>query len=183
MKIPWRYPLIELVVATGMLILFSRSGATGEFILKAAVFLLMTLISLIDWDFQLIPNRVLVVGGIFGIALKGLVNLPALPESIVSAFLSFGVIFSLRFLANLLLRRDSLGMGDVKLAFLLGLFLGFRLFLVAFWAASILGAIYGLTRRKSHRSDPLPFGSFLALTSILAFTFDEESLRVLSLWS
>jgi prepilin signal peptidase PulO-like enzyme (type II secretory pathway) len=182
MRIPWRYPIFEVVVASGILILFHLDGASVEFLLRAVFFLMMSLVFVIDWEFQIIPNRVLAASSIIGVTLKGVVDVGSLPESILSAFLCFGVVISVRYLANMSLKRESLGMGDVKLAWLLGLFLGFKLFLVAFWVASGLGAVYGLARRAETRSDPLPFGSFIAFASVSVFTFDQAILRVLSIW-
>jgi prepilin signal peptidase PulO-like enzyme (type II secretory pathway) len=66
----------------------------------------------------------------------------------------------------------SLGMGDAKLGFLLGLALGWKTFgatLIAF-AGLLLAALYILgTRGVSARKDAIPFGPFLALGGILAF--------------
>jgi len=181
-NIPWRYPLIEVFVPMSILVLFELFGPTVEFIFRTMVFLFMTVICLIDWEFQIIPNSILVVGGVIGVTLLGLLDLRALLESIFSAFLCFGIVLSIRALANLAFKRESLGLGDVKLAFLLGLFLGFKLFLVAFWIASVFGAIYGLIGGRLHRSEPLPFGSFLALASMLVLTFDQAVVRVLAEW-
>ena len=180
--IPWRYPLFEIVVAAALVILFLLFIASSDFLLKSCFFLLLFLIGVIDWDFQVIPNMVLVAGSLIGVTLKCVVDLPSLPGSIIAAFLSFGIALSVRVLANLVLRREGLGMGDVKLAWLLGLFLGIKLFLVTFWAASLLGATYGLLRSREFRSDPLPFGSFLAVSGVLTFTFDETVLNMFSVW-
>lgn len=181
-SIPWRYPLTEIVAAGGTVVFFQLFGVTWDLLLKEALFLIMFLVCLIDWEFQIIPNMILVSAAIIGIFLKAIIDLTLLPEALTSAFECFVVVLSVRFLAGLALKRESLGMGDVKLAGLLGLFLGLNLFLVAFWGAAVLGALYGLTRRLGSRSEPLPLGSFLAVTSVLVFTFDREIHALITAW-
>ena len=72
-------------------------------------------------------------------------------------------------------------MGDVKLSGLIGFFVGFDCFLVALWLAAILGAAYGIMRIAMHASTAshkLPFGSFLAVTSVLVMFF-QNTIRVI----
>ena len=60
--ISWRYPIVELVVAIVAVFLFFRYGFTLELLQIAIYFLLMIIIVLIDWEYLIIPNNLILVG-------------------------------------------------------------------------------------------------------------------------
>ena len=177
-KISWRYPISELFAAAALVLLYLKLGASTGFVLSASFILVMAVVAVVDWEFFIIPNRVLIVGGALGLALKGLFDISILTESLVSAFLAIVVAFSLRLVANALFRRQSLGMGDVKLAALVGFFLGVKLFFITFWIAAIFGLIYGITKAKQSRFVPL--GSMMGASSYLVLLFHDSMLALFS---
>lgn len=92
--------------------------------------------------------------------------------AVLGALVGFLIFFALYFLANLMYGGDRipLGMGDVKLAMLLGAMLGFhRIFFCLFWGivlGGVITLILLLTRRVS-RGAALPYGQYLALSGII----------------
>jgi len=89
----------------------------------------------------------------------------------VGAFLFF-------FLLYLITRGRGMGFGDVKLVFLLGLFLGWPKIIVMFYFAFLTGAALGciliLWGKKKLRGETLPFGPFLVLGTFVAAFFGES---------
>jgi leader peptidase (prepilin peptidase)/N-methyltransferase len=81
-------------------------------------------------------------------------------------FVTIAVVF------KVLTKKDSLGGGDVKLVFLLGLFLGFPGIVISLYIAFLTGALIGiiliLWRKKSFQKATLPFGPFLILGTIIS---------------
>ncbi len=159
-----RPPLVE--VATGLLCALTvlRSGLSWElpaFLLLAVVGVLLTVV---DLQHRLLPNRVVLPALAAGTAL---LLLPALADgawdALLRAVLGAAALFAV-YLALALVSPGGLGMGDVKLAALLGLYLGWL-----GWAAVVLGALAGFvvqagialallaTRRIGLRGE-LPFG-------------------------
>jgi prepilin signal peptidase PulO-like enzyme (type II secretory pathway) len=90
----------------------------------------------------------------------------------VLAFLFFLVIaLGFKFVRG----KDGMGGGDIKLAFVLGLFLGFPNIILALYLAFLTGAIVGiiliLWKKKNLRNTSLPFGPFLILGALICLFF------------
>jgi leader peptidase (prepilin peptidase) / N-methyltransferase len=148
---------------------FAQFGLTGHALLGAVLCPTLLLLAAIDWKHRLLPNAIilpasLAIGLIVAASAPGdfLTHLAA-GAALGGFFFLFGTIFA-----------GSLGMGDAKLGFLLGLALGSKTLgamLISF-AALLVAALYVLaTRGASARKDALPFGPFLALGGILTFFF------------
>lgn len=167
--VPTGTPLI-LVVATSFVLFvacFIEFGLHGRAFVGAVLCPALVLLAAIDAKHKLLPNAIilpttLVVGLIVAASAPGsfLTHL-AYGAGLGGFFFVFGLIFA-----------GSLGMGDAKLGFLLGLALGSKTVgaaLIAF-AGLLVAALYILaTRGTSARKDAIPFGPFLALGGIVAF--------------
>lgn len=133
---------------------------------------LATIIAVIYYDIKylIIPNKL-----IFLLILIGFIGLLIHPKSIwyhaVGILVGFGLFFFLY-----LLFPKGIGFGDVKLAGAIGLFLGFKLTILAILLSFFSGAIVGLfliALGKKTMKDPIPFGPFLALGAIVSLFFGE----------
>ena len=169
-----RTPVLEVVSAAAFALVGLRFGWSAE--LPAWVWFLAVglLLGVIDLRTKLLPNRVL-VPGIAGTAL--LLTLAAAVDGDWPALLRAGVAAGLCFavlLVMALIAPAGLGMGDVKLAALLGLVLGWL-----GWDAVLLGLFLGfvvqavaglvlLASRKAGRSTELPFGPALLAGALVA---------------
>jgi leader peptidase (prepilin peptidase)/N-methyltransferase len=112
--ISWRYPLVE--AATGILcaLVVVAKGADQDAILGIVLVLLLVPITLIDFDTQIIPNKITYPGVVVGIAIVALTDLDSLPENLIAAFAAGGFFFIAWFL-----KPGGMGLGDV-----VGLFAG-----------------------------------------------------------
>jgi prepilin signal peptidase PulO-like enzyme (type II secretory pathway) len=146
---------------------FSTFGFTGYALLGAVFCPTLILLAAIDAKHKLLPNAIifpasLAIGLIVAASSPGdfLAHLAA-GAALGAFFFLFGTIFS-----------GSLGMGDAKLGFMIGLALAEKTLgatLVAFFGL-LVAALYVLaTRGASARKDAIPFGPFLALGGILAY--------------
>jgi leader peptidase (prepilin peptidase) / N-methyltransferase len=162
--IPWRYPLVELVTAllVGACVLafgFTAQAAVAAFFCAALV-----AVSVVDLERRLVPNRIVLPAA--AIVLVAQTLLFPSPEWALAAF---GAALFL-FLAALAYPA-GMGMGDVKLALLLGAMLG-RTVPVAMMGgmiAALVPSVVLLVRHGSAaRKMGIPFGSFLALGGIVA---------------
>jgi leader peptidase (prepilin peptidase)/N-methyltransferase len=123
-------------------------------------------ISLIDFDRRVIPNKITLPAAIVALAV-GLVLAPSrVPEQLIAgaAAAGFLLVFALAY-------PKGMGIGDVKLAGVLGLFLGRSVavaLLVGVLAAAIVGAaIMAQLGVKQGRKTAVPFGPFLALGGVV----------------
>jgi leader peptidase (prepilin peptidase)/N-methyltransferase len=146
---------------------FARYGLHGRAFVGAVFCPTLILLAAIDLKHKLLPNAIilpasLAVGLIVAASTPGdfLAHLAA-GAALGGFFFLFGALFA-----------GSLGMGDAKLGFLIGLALGAKTLgaaLIAF-AGLLVAALYILASRgASARKDTIPFGPFLALGGILAF--------------
>lgn len=132
-------------------------------------------LTLTDLDQKLIPNRILFPGTVVGAVL---LTAGALIESgpVLRAFAG-GAIYFLVLLVVALAARGAFGFGDVKLAFLLGLFTAYRSWetlIVAVFAAFLLGGLVSLVIivfRLKDRKDSIPFGPYLVAGAYLAIAW------------
>ena len=174
-----RRPLADLLPTGGLRVLvvvaalasvvasFAHFGFTGYALLGAVFCPTLVLLAAIDVRHKLLPNMIilpacLAVGLIVAASAPGsFVWHLAAAAALGGFFFAFAAIFP-----------GSLGMGDAKLGFLIGLALGSKTLgatLIAF-AGLLVAALYVLfARGASARKDSIPFGPFLALGGILAF--------------
>ncbi len=158
------------VVVTGVALFaasFASFGLSGKALLGAVFCPTLVLLAAIDAKHKLLPNAIILPASL-AVGLIVAVSTPdaflwhlAAGAALGGFFFLFGTIFA-----------GSLGMGDAKLGFLIGLALGAQTFgaaLIAF-AGLLVAALYILaTRGVSARKEAIPFGPFLALGGIVAF--------------
>ncbi|HTY21537.1 MAG TPA: prepilin peptidase [Desulfomonilaceae bacterium] len=180
--ISWGYPIVELVSSIGTVWLFMGFGLTIGFLVHWVFFLLMLLVCQIDSEFLIIPNTVLLCSLGMGIVFFALCPSYSLPEALLSSIISFAVLLSIRAVAGYLWGHECLGMGDVKLAGVLGFFLGLKLLLLTLWVGAVAGALYGLLRGREFRYSPLPFGSFLTVAAVPLYSWEQPVQRLISQW-
>ena len=176
--IPAGYPLVELANAALWVLAGARFGASWEVVPFALLFSVLLALSVIDLELYILPNAIT-----YPAAVVSLLVIPPLallatetPRNHIVGALIGGVSYAGGLAVTLLLwelltKREGMGMGDVKLAVTLGLWLGYLhpiLVLYALIAASVVGLVVGVgilvVRRQSR---PYPFGPWLALGTIL----------------
>ncbi|MCB0970273.1 MAG: prepilin peptidase, partial [Acidimicrobiales bacterium] len=188
--IPSGYPLVELTSAILWVVAAWRfdDAPIPVAVAFAALFSVLLALSVIDLELYILPNRItypsiLVSGVVLPILSIAYAEEPG--AAILWAYvggLLFGGILLLTLLAwSVIMRKDGMGMGDVKLAILLGMWLGWLhpvLPLHALIASSLFGVIVGagvaIVRRASQ---PYPFGPWLALGTIVVIVFSGPILR------
>ena len=161
-----------LVSAVLFLLSFYYLGFSAHFFKYVVIFNLLLLVSFIDLEVGLIPNRfvliILIWVLLWQLFYPGLSPLSALLGFIVGAGLFFIIV---------LLSRGGMGGGDVKLMAVLGLAAGWPDVLIVMVLAFVLGAVTGaglLISRKKTRRDALAFAPFLMLAFILVSFWGRE---------
>jgi leader peptidase (prepilin peptidase) / N-methyltransferase len=172
-RISPRYPLTELVLgalyAAVVLILW---GDAGEIALGLVFVTTLVAITLTDLERRIIPNRILAVAAILGAAIAAVTDPGSLPERAAAAAAAGGLLF-----LTALAYPRGMGLGDVKLAATMGLFLG-REVATAILIALLAGSMVGLALIARHgagaRKRAIPFGPFLALGGVVGLLAGDE---------
>lgn len=175
-KIGARYPLIELACGALCVAFALRFGITPP--LAALMMLAPAIVAIIaiDLEHYIIPdalNITLAVTGVlaFALAAPGAPDVSAYftahaPQMAIGAAIYGGVAWGLRAAFGWLMKREPLGLGDVKFFAAAGLWLGFELFPAFLMLSGIGGIVLGLIWRVATGSREFPFGPAL----VLAFT-------------
>jgi leader peptidase (prepilin peptidase)/N-methyltransferase len=130
----------------------------------------------IDVEHRLLPNRIVYPLAVFGIVATLLPGRGLLLEHLAA-----GVGAFLFLLVPAIAHPDGMGMGDVKLAGAMGLYLGVAVvpaLLVAFVSGTLAGAAIVLRNGVAARKRTLPFGAFLALGGLTGVAAGPELIRL-----
>jgi leader peptidase (prepilin peptidase)/N-methyltransferase len=163
-----RYPVVELVTGALYASVVASQDHGARIVLGLLLVTALVPITLIDLDHRIIPNRITGPAALAGLVAIAALDTDFLPEAVIAAVAGGGFFF----VAAVLYPR-GMGMGDVKLAGMLGVYLG-RAVAPAIFIALIAGVAVGaaIIARKGAaegRKTAVPFGPFLALGGIVAF--------------
>lgn len=169
-----RYIIIEILTGLLFLFLLKFCGLNRELFIWLFFFSLLLIISVIDIETFFVLDRVTYPGIIVGAVLSFLVWKPI--EHIIGMLLGGGIIFLLVKLSPKLLGKEGMGEGDIEVAMLIGIFLGWKLMLSTLLISSIFGVVIGggillLTRRiGSH----IPYVPYLAAGGFISWVFSQR---------
>jgi leader peptidase (prepilin peptidase) / N-methyltransferase len=162
--IPLRYPAVELVTALLLAGSVWKFGLGGSAAVASFFCLALVAVSATDLEHRIIPNRIVVPAGVIVLAANTALH-PG-PQWAIGAFGASGFL-----LVAALAYPGGMGMGDVKLAFLMGAALGKTVpvaLFVGMIAAMIPGIVLLVRHGRAARKMGVPFGPFLALGSVVA---------------
>ena len=171
-KLSWWYPLIEII--TGLFYLFSYLyfGLSYDFFISLVISSVLVITCITDFNYLIILDEPLIVGSILIIIIKflqgGIIDTLI---AILSGLLLFFFMLLVKILGDKAFKRESLGGGDIKLSFFIGLSLGYKLAFVNLVLASLLTlpiAFYYLVKYKDRE---VPFGPFLIISNFIIFVF------------
>jgi leader peptidase (prepilin peptidase) / N-methyltransferase len=165
-RISVRYPVVEAVTALLFVAVLAVEGVDADALPGLALLLVLVPTTLIDLEYRIIPNALMAVGAALGLALVAVTDPSHLAEHLIAAAGAGGFFFVVD-----LAYPGGMGMGDVKLAAVLGLYLGASVIpavVVALLAGTLVGVVI-IARKglKAGRKTAIPFGPFLAVGGIV----------------
>jgi len=189
-KLSIQYPLIELVIGVGFVYLYQWFGISGmsvSFIAAAVLFFASVGIFVVDLKTECIPEVFIYLGFVSAITLLYPFVIPCLIGSyatctmllhtyLIPASIGAGFFFLLWFFS----KGRAMGDGDIYVAGIIGLALGYPKLIIAYYVAFLTGSIVGviliLVRKKGMKSH-IPFGPFLILGLGIASLYGTQILR------
>ncbi len=173
-----RYFLVELltgVLFTVIWLVHGWSLQTPVYILFSCALILGTFV---DLDHLILPDRVTLGGMAAGLILSVIfpslqgqtARLPALLHSLGGLALGFGILWLVATLGRLVLKKEAMGFGDVKLLGAIGACLGWQAVLFSVFVSSLSGTLLGLgliAIGKKELQSKIPYGPHIALAAIL----------------
>lgn len=166
--IAWRYPVVEALTGALLVLIFARTGWSGTFIKFTALSLILIPVAFIDLEHKLILNILTLPGILAGVLLQLILEPSPWWTPLLGLLAGGGFIYLVRLIGNALLHQESMGWGDLKLAAMIGAFIGPQVvvvLLVAFFlAAPVAGLMMAIYRFEARRE--IPFGPFMVAATI-----------------
>ncbi len=160
-----RYPLVELVTAVAFAAVVAVRGFDNDLLLELPFVACLIALAGIDLDHRLLPNRIVYPMAVWGVVATALTDSGDLVEHLIAGAGAFSFL-----LVAALAYPAGMGMGDVKLAGAMGLYLGLSTapaLLAAFTSGTIVGVVILAREGATARKKAVPFGVFLALGGLV----------------
>jgi leader peptidase (prepilin peptidase)/N-methyltransferase len=173
-RISPRYLVVELLSAAIPLILYLRFGLGRELAVYWPLSYVLLVLSFIDLHERILPDKVTLPGIAVGLIVAPLTGLTTLPASLIGAAAGGGALYLIAIAGTAVFGKESMGGGDIKLAAMLGAFLGWQSVIVFLFIAFFVGAVVGvavLAARRSEADHTIPFGPFIALGAFLTMAW------------
>jgi leader peptidase (prepilin peptidase)/N-methyltransferase len=169
-----RYPLTEvgLGVLYAVTYLVLGDDDAGELALGLVFCTVLMAITLTDLDLRLIPNKLVLAGAIAAVAIAAISDPDSLDTRAIAAAAAGGALLLIA-----LAYPRGMGMGDVKLVAMMGLYLGRAVapaLLIGFGAGAVVGIALIARHGSQARKQAVPFGPFLALGGVIALWVGED---------
>ena len=168
------YPLTELGLGLLYLGTYLALGDddVGELVLGLVFCTVLVAITLTDLELRLIPNAIVLAGAIAAVAIVAVTDSGDLAEHALAAAVAGGLLFLV-----VLAYPQGMGMGDVKLVAMMGLYLGRQVapaVLIGFAVGAVVGVALIARHGPEARKQAVPFGPFLALGGVIGLWFGDS---------
>jgi leader peptidase (prepilin peptidase)/N-methyltransferase len=164
-RISARYPLVELATALVFAAVVAVRGFDDDLVLELPFVAALIALAAIDFDHKLLPNKIVYPLAAYGVIATLLVDRDDLVENLIAGAGAFTFL-----LLAVIAYPRGMGMGDVKLAGAMGLYLGLSVIpalLTAFLTGCVVGVAIIAREGAAGRKKAVPFGVFLALGGIV----------------
>ena len=173
-RISFLYPFFEII--TGLLFLLSYIvfGINIKFFISITFISILIIISISDIRYYIIPDEVLIVGSLL-IIIELIINSLISDINLISGVLipilnglgAFAILYLFKVFGDVVFQKESLGGGDIKLMFLIGLVLGFDMSIVTIFIASFIALPLSFISLVKNDNNVLPFGPYLSIAATI----------------
>jgi len=177
-KISRQYPLIEIATAVLWVLVYAQYGLSMVTLVGCIFAAILLVAAFTDINEGIIPDRLTYPGILLGITSAYFTM--GLQTAILGA-----VVFLAVFLFIALVSRGGMGGGDIKLAAVIGAFVGLKGILPVFIISSVLGGIWALillVRGQAERKTAIKFGPFMSLAAFLVYVWGQDLILLYLSW-
>ncbi len=169
-KISYLYPIIE--IASGLLfgIAYLVYGMSYELIAMMIISALLLIIFVSDLKYYIILDEPLIVASLLILGFKWYYfGFKSMVLALLSGIIIFTFMFIIKLVGDKVMKRESLGGGDIKLSFFIGVTLGIQLSFVALVIGSLLAFPYAFYIIFKNKAREIPYGPFLIAGTMIVF--------------
>ena len=166
------FPLLSIPI-------YRKFSLSFEFYYFAFLLLVLMGIAYVDFLTEGIPQLYTHTGIVLGVIFSYFTKFPGLKSSLWGAGIGLVTFGILKLISDMMMRKESFGLGDIKLLTMIGAFGGPYLLLVGIVGGSFIGLIYAMWRILKTGEKRVPFGPFISLAAYLGIIFRPEILKFL----
>ncbi|TKB73454.1 MAG: prepilin peptidase [Nitrospira sp.] len=174
-----QYPLVEVLSGLAYVLVVWRFGLTWPALVYAAFCAALIVVSGIDLEHQIIPDRITLPGLAIGLVAAATILPIGIVNAVAGVAVGGGLLWLLAWLSPYLFGKEGMGGGDIKLMGMVGAFLGWKPALLTIMLGALAGSVLGMTLiviKRLRRDQYIPFGPFLALGAVVALFFADDLL-------
>jgi leader peptidase (prepilin peptidase)/N-methyltransferase len=174
-KISARYPLSELVLGIAYVLILAKYDLTLRTLELIVLCSILLCVTLCDLDEHIIPDRFIVIGIVnrmLFILLSGKIW-DELKVSVIGAFSVSLPLLILSLILDKILKKDTMGGGDIKLFFMAGMYFAWSVNILVLLMSAIIGIIFGMLRKKNEEKQ-IPFGPAISVGFFLGMLVGSE---------
>jgi len=177
-KISLKYPLVESLNLLAYLFFYFQSGLSLDLVVYCLLSSALITIFFIDLDFQIIPDLITLPGIILGLVFSFIPGGIGIWQALIGMLVGGGSLYFVALLGDWLFKKESMGGGDIKMAAMLGAFLGWQKVIFVFFASATIGLVASLVimafSAKLRENRVIPFGPFIALAAMVAIIWGDQ---------
>lgn len=169
-RVSVRYPVSELVLGLSYLLILSFCGFSLHTLSGLILVSCLFCLSLIDLDVQLIPDRFIIIPAVVRAAelfVEG--GFAKLGKALLPALAMGGGILILTLIMDKLLKKETMGGGDIKLLFMLGMYFSVPACLLLLIFSCVIGLITAVVTLKTDADKHFPFGPAISAAAFIVF--------------
>ena len=166
-KISPRYITVELISAFALSVFYILYGFSFMFFQVSILFYILLVLSWIDIDMGIVPLGIIVFGVIIGFALLIMKNGYKILPNIYGAGVGFLLVLISGMLGKILFKKEAIGGGDLYLTTMIGLYLGWKYIITAYFLSFLIAGIYSFYLVIKFKK--LPVGHEIKLVPFLSF--------------
>lgn len=173
-KVSSRYAMVELLTGILFMLTYISFGYEVKTLYYMFLISILIIITFIDIDHFIIPDKLVLLGSVFAIILNLLGQGIPFLDGIKGALISGGSVLLVTLIIEWILKKEVMGGGDIKLYAMIGLFLGMKLSLLTILLSIYIGGAYGIiviiyNKFKKHEfNSMIPFGPFISIAAVIA---------------
>lgn len=168
--ISFQYPFVEILTGILFALSYHIYGFSYNTLISIVISSIVVVTLISDFKYMIILDEALIVGSLALFILFFLQGgMVKVGTQFINGTLMFVIVLIIKLLGDFVFKQESLGWGDVKLAFVAGLALGLRVGVLYIFIASLLALPYALFTMIIKKEAVVPFGPFLVISMLLLF--------------
>lgn len=183
-EISSRYALVELLTGILYVLVYKMYGLNIIALYYILLISLLLIITFIDIDHYIIPDGLIIFGSVGAVIFNILGQGISIKDSLLGSIICGGGMLVLIHLIELIIKKEAMGGGDIKLFGMVGLFLGLKLGLLTILLSVYIGAICGVCSviyskiKKKEINTIIPYGPFISLGALISVLYGSNIINL-----